>query len=123
MRTPWRFELPSASQSYYLQINPREFQRSKIDRPLTKDSTAAGRTIVFEGLTAPEKLSMSGTLLTKDQYDALVLWSSTEKQIKITDDLGQVFWVYITQFRPSRQRSVESPWRHTFQIDAVVVSW
>lgn len=123
MRTPWIFEDEYASTVYELEVNPQEASMPSVVKTYTPSATAAGQQIIFQGRSPSQQLSCSGIILTEDQYNTMREWARLEKQIKITDDLGRVFWVYIKSFAPRRVRSSQYPWTHEFSMTAVVLSW
>jgi hypothetical protein len=122
-RTPWLFEDVHASLSYELEINPKDTTMPSIEKTLTPTPITRGRPVLFQGRNREQSMTLSGTLLTEDQYNALRAWTQTDKQIKVTDDLGRSYWVVFTSFDPRRVRTVEYPWRHEFSISGIVVDW
>jgi hypothetical protein len=122
-RVPWIFEDESSSEIYELECNPNEAQMPSIQKTFSTSYSTAGRPIIFQGRDPVKQISFSGQLLTKEQYDALRLWVKKQKQIKITDDLGRVYWVYLKEFNPSRRPALNYPWLHDFSMSGVVVSW
>lgn len=123
MRVAWTFEDVHASEVYELEINPQEHTLPAWGRILTSQPNAVGSGILFQGRDVVETMTLSGTLLTEEQYNAFRDWDAKKKQIKITDDLGRVFWAYLTGFSPNRVKSNQYPWRHTFTVQAVGLSW
>jgi hypothetical protein len=122
-RTAWIFEDEAASQVYEFPINPREATMPAVSKTFTPVPTTRGRSLLFQGREQSSLITLSGTLLTEEEYLAFREWSQKDRQIKITDDLGRVYWVVIKTFTPRRVRSIEYPWRHEFTITCVVVNW
>lgn len=125
MRIAWVFYDPVEDETYSFEINPNEGGTPERTKNLTYQATAApnGRVIAFEGMDAPEEINVSGTLLSQDQFDALNSWYDKRNQIQLTDDLGREFWVYIKSLRLQRVRSINYPWRHSFDITMMVLDW
>jgi hypothetical protein len=122
-RTAWRFQDYSGSQFYEFEINPLDVSDPAIKRTITTQATSAGRQVNYEGRLQPGTLTFSGTILSEGQYEVMNAWAQVRKQIKITDDLGRVFWVYIESFTPTRKYSIEFPWRMEYSVEATVLDW
>jgi hypothetical protein len=123
-RIPWIFTDPFTAETYSMEVNPNEFSETH-QKKISFEVAAApgGKTLVFEGNADPVKYSVSGTLLTEAQYNAMMTWYEKRVQIQIQDDLGRTFTVYITSFSPTRKRSTTYPWRHTWNADFTEVNW
>lgn len=122
----WRWHLydPTTGQDYELEINPNAGGSFGRERKLTIESTAAGdgKPIIFEGTPDPRGTSISGVILTQTHFEALDSWSRRHHQIRLTDDLGRVFWVIFRSWKPKRVRSAVYPWKHTFDADLIEVN-
>lgn len=125
MVTRWIFEDPSASETYTWEINPRDGGSPQYEKTINYQNTTApdGKTVIFEGLDKPLELEWSGVILSQDHYETLIEWFEKRRQIKLTDDLGRIYWVYITAFLPSRRRAVGRPYKHDYTMKATVLSW
>lgn len=124
-RIAWEFYDPVEDETYYLEINPNEGGYPSRSKNIIYESTAApnGQTLAYEGRETPAAISFSGTILTESHFNALNNWYLKSNQIRLTDDLGRIFWIYIKSFNPQRVRSVSYPWRHTYTIEAIVLDW
>lgn len=111
--------------TYTFEINPSDGGSPSRKKSITYKSTAApdGKTLIFEGRDQPITVSFSGTLLTQAQYDAFETWFDKRQQVRITDDLGRQYWIYIESFDPKRVRARSHPWKHTYSIEATVLDW
>lgn len=105
------------------EINPEAASMPSFKRTLSVQSTVAGGQVLYEGREEPQKISFSGTLLTETQYNMLDVWSRVKKQVKIVDDLGQGFWVFIESFSPTRERNSQYPWMMTYRIECTILDW
>jgi hypothetical protein len=125
MATRWLIEDPAGADTYSFSINPAEGGSPVYEKNITEESTAApnGKTLLFEGLDSPQKLEFSGTILEEAQYNAFVSWFQKRRQVKLTDDLGRVYWVYITSFKPKRERAVHYPCKHSYDMTCTILSW
>ena len=123
IRVPWVFSDPSTGDEYEFAINPLDASVPDSVRNVTTQYTTGGIPINFEGRPQPGTMSLSGTILSEDHYNAMVDWTRKTKQINVQDDLGRSYWIYITTFNPTRQYVPEYPWRHEYSMEAVVLSW
>ena len=123
VRFPWILQEADGVDYYEFAINPLSAKMPSVRRTITRERTATGNPILFQGRSAPQVLSFSGTILTEEHLNALRTWVQKETQVHITDDLGRGYWVYFTTFSPTRQRSNQSPWRHEFSAEAIVLNW
>ena len=89
-RIPWTIANYSGGQTYAFEINPLDATVPSFKRTITTQSTAAGRQINYEGRRQPQTITVSGTILSEDQYNTMDAWARVRKQVKITDDLGEV---------------------------------
>lgn len=106
-------------------INPSEGGSPQYEKNFVFEDTSApeGKTLVFEGRDSPKPLNFSGVILTEAHYDFMIEWWDKRNQVRITDDLGREFWVIIKSFRPKRERAHSYPWKHSFDVEAVIVDW
>lgn len=121
----WTFYDPTVPQTYTFEINPNTGGTPSYAKTLSTSSTVApgGKTLIFEGADQVPKFEFSGTILTEAHFNAFVEWWDKRRQIRITDDLGREFWVYIESFTPTRVRAVHHPWKHTYNVVAQILDW
>lgn len=125
MVTKWLIEDPAAADTYSFNINPSEGGSPGYQKNITEENTTApnGKTLLWEGLDEPQTLEFEGTILEQVQYDAFVDWFQKRRQVRLTDDLGRVYWVYITSFQPKRERAFHYPWKHSYTMTCTILSW
>jgi len=125
MRIAWEFYDPVEDETYEWEINPNDGGYPSRNKSIAYEATAApnGQTLAFEGRESPATISFSGTILTESQFNTINTWYEKSNQIRLTDDLGREFWIYIRSFSPTRVRSINYPWRHTYSIEAIVLDW
>jgi hypothetical protein len=123
MRTPWTLYDYVTAETYDLEINPNEGGSPSYEKTWNVASTSApdGKVVIFEGRDAPKRVSVSGVLLTEDLYNAFVSWYDKRNLLRLTDDLGREFDIYIERFSPTRVRSVSHPWRHNYELSYIIV--
>lgn len=119
----WTLYDPVTVYTYTFQANP-DGEALVAAKTLTYESTAApsGGLLVYEGNDQPTTLTLSGTLLSVDQYHNMMDFYAMRHQVQLTDDLNRVRWVYITSFAPTRVRSATFPWKATFSLVCYVLA-
>lgn len=122
-RVPWTFQGYASEDVYEFAINPLDCSIPSLQKNISTQNTAAGALLFFEGRPTVPSMSFSGTILHEAHYTAMKTWSGTDKQVAVIDDLGRKYWVYIKNFSPTRQYHPEYPWRHEFNVEAVVLDW
>jgi len=122
-RTPWVWYDPVSGLSQGLEINPSTFKVSLSKKTVSTSKTCAGQVVTFEGRRNPTQYSMSGTTLEEIQLNTLTFLANTRSQIRMTTDLGEDMWFYITDLKLTRQLKRQAPWYHSFQIEAVALDW
>lgn len=118
-RVAWQFF--DGVSTYELPVNPNSATSPDRKRNLTEQATAAGSKIAYEGRRSPNVLTFSGDILEEAQYNAFRTWFRKRKQVRVRDDLGRSFWVYITGFSPQRQPSIQFEWMMTYTAEAFVL--
>lgn len=114
-RVAWQFY--DGVTNYELPVNPQTASMPTLNKRLTHKVTCAGRQITYEGRPEVGTFSISGVILEEAQYRAFQTWVGLKKQVRITDDLGEKYWVYIKTFSPKRRRDITYPWLMDFTID------
>lgn len=123
MVTKWQFWDPIASETYVFPINPNAGGTPTRAKSLAIEKTAApdGKAILFEGREDPRKISVSGAILEEAELNAFYAWYDKRHQVRLTDDLGRQFWVYITNFSATRDRRQSHPWHHSYQMEMTIL--
>lgn len=126
-RVAWTLTDPTGATpaTYSWQINPAQASLNYSKSPVYQISgggTNAQENVIFEVQDAQQKLSFSGTVLTEEQYNEMILWFNKGNELLLTDDLGRGFVVYISNFSFQRKRSNDFPWYHTFSGEFLVVN-
>lgn len=120
----WVLFDPTNSSSYSFHINPKAGGSPLYRKSMTYMNTLApgGKVLMFEGQTEPQNVEFSGVILEQAQYDALALWFNKRYQLQLTDDLGRVFIIYITEYTPTREWSRSHQWRHSYTVKYTIMS-
>ncbi len=119
-RIAWLLFDPLTSQTLTLPINPSGGGSPARQRTVTSQPTTAGTVVHFEGPPQARTFEVEGTILTQAHYEALDAWVRDKRhQIRVTDDLGRVFWVLLLTFVPTRVRTGSHPWYHTYTLTYV----
>lgn len=121
----WIFYDITDDVSYTFDINPGEGGTPSYKKKVTYTSTTApnGKTLLFEGAREPQVLEWTGTIIEEDHLNSLHTWWDKEHQIRLTDDLGRVYHLIVTDFEPKRIRNAQRPWKHTYTMRATVIDW
>lgn len=118
-----------------LEINPESADIGGIERSLSEVGSTApdGQRILFEGKRAPRTMSFSGVGVSQEHYEMLDQWAEKNYQIRLTDDLDRVFWIYITGFSPTRRKTsagglagesiTTNHWIFDYTLEATVLDW
>ena len=72
MTVKWEFYDPSgAGTTYQMEINPSSYSLSNSTRSVQNEPVIrGGKQILFQGRSAPKKMTFSGTILTENEYNA-----------------------------------------------------
>lgn len=121
----WNFYDPIASESYTFPVNPNQGGTPGRSKKLDSQSTAApdGKTLIWEGRDSPKTIEVQGVVLTQDELEAFDAWFEKRHQIRLTDDLGRVFWVYITDFKATRNNKAHYPWHHSYTMAMSILDY
>lgn len=124
MAVKWEFYDPETDESYVFEVNPSGGGSPQYMKKMNYQTTSAvdGLAIAFEGRQEAQQSSFTGTVLSKDQYDAMVAWFNKRHAVQYTDDLNRTLSIYITSFEPQRQRALHYPWKHTYTVKYMVLS-
>lgn len=117
----WLFEDLALDESYVFEINPNEGGSPQYKKNITYQDTIAGNTLIFEGGDQAIETSVSGTLLSQSQHETFVDWFSKRHLIRLTDDLGRTYMIYITGYEPKRVRAVQARYKHTYTLSYTIV--
>lgn len=123
MGSKWTLSDPVSSSVYTFSINPTG-DSPVYSKTLNFEATAAPSDafLIYEGSDTPTTFSITGTILSQNQYSAFAWWYNLRRQTLLTDDLGRTRWVYITTFSPVRVRSATIPWKHTYTLAGYVLT-
>lgn len=124
MVVKWTFFDPTVPETYTFAINPNTGGTPNRTKRINFESPAAsdGSMILFEGREEPRRVEISGVILNQAQLDTFQAWYDKRHQIRLTDDLGRQYWVYITSFSATRNRRAHHPWHHSYQMQLTVIS-
>lgn len=123
-RAAWMLTDLTDLTTYSWEVNPKT--ASTVHRKTLQEAASSaedGRKINFEGRSEVQKVSFSGTVLGRAQYDELINWFRGREQVLWTDDLGREAIVYILNFGAERVKSNRYKWKHVFSGEFVVLDW
>jgi hypothetical protein len=120
----WELYDPQTGESYSFLINPLSWNLNPLVKNMTNQPASHGsRQISFQGRNQPQTMTFSGTILEESEYSALQRWANKRNQVKLTDDLGRIMWIYIMRFSPQRQLSPNNPFYFSYSIEATILDW
>ena len=119
IRMAWNFF--DGVNSYDLPVNPNEATMPVSGRRVTAKPTCAGRQVIYQGKNIVSEFTISGVILYEAEYRAFEEWVEKRKQIRITDDLGMKYWVYLKSFSPTREKSNAYEWYHKYTCSGVLL--
>lgn len=124
-RVVWQFYDPQTAENYSFTVNPAEGGTPTRKKNITKIKTTAwnAKPLLFEGADEPLQFAWSGVLLTQEQLQAYITWFNKRTQVRLTDDLGRVFYLYIIKFAPKRERAAHHPWKFSYAAEAIALDW
>ena len=117
----WLFEDLTDNTSYEFEINPNDGGSPQFKKTITYQSTLAGNPLIFEGADEVKTTQVTGTLRSQSQHDTLVNWFEKRHLIRLTDDLGRTYMIYITAYEPKRVRAATAPYKHTYTLSYTIV--
>jgi len=121
----WKFDDLTTLATYTFEINPASGGSPSFEKNLVYENTLApnGHALIYEGQDPVRELTWEGVILTQTHYQTYVDWWDKRHQIKLTDDLGRQYVIYIKSFQPKRERAVHYPWKHSYTVTAVILDW
>lgn len=122
----WQIYDPDLDETWVFPMNPKSGALPDRVKNIAEQAVSASdvnHVLLFEGQDSPAKLAWDGTILTEDFYDAMLDWFDKRRQVQLTDDLGHVWWVYLTKFTPARVNKHNYPWAMTYQAECLVIDW
>lgn len=122
-RVPWIMRDVASDDEYEFAVNPLDMSFPLVQKRLTTQYTTAGKPITWEGRSEVPVVSFSGTILYREHYEIMLEWLEKSTQIALTDDFGRNFWLFLTEFSPSRRYSADFPWRHEYSASGLIINW
>lgn len=121
----WTVYDPDLDDTWTFPTNPNAGAQPQYAKKITQQTTLApdGKVLLFEGRDDAKTITFSGVILTEAHYLKMVEWYGKRRQLQLTDELGQVSWVYLTKFSPKRKHAVSHPWRMDYDAECIVIDW
>lgn len=123
----WQISDPDEDDTWVFPMNPKAGALPDRQKTITAQSVSAsdaqGAVLLFEGADAAPKISWNGTILTQDFYDDMNTWFDKRRQVQLTDDLNNTWWVYLTKFTPKRINKHNYPWAMTYDAEVMIIDW
>lgn len=124
-RIAWVLRDPVTAEEYAFEINPNDGGSLSYQKNIGYMQTVApnGKIIMYEGRDEAKTTTVSGVILSQNQFEEMVKWFNKRYQLELEDDLGRVMSIYITSFEPRRVRSARKPWRHDYSLTFTILDW
>lgn len=119
----WTFTDPTLGETWTVPINPNDGGTPALAKNIhTAARTAPGAGhVIQEGEDQPGEMTFSGVILTQDHLETFQDWFDRRVVLIMTDDLNREFSIYFKSFSATRKWSHQYPWRHDYQVSAMVV--
>lgn len=119
----WKLVDPLTSEVYSFDMNPNAGALPQYGRQIFTSQTTAvdGQGLVYEGEKVLATVAATGVLLERTQYDSLVAWVAKPYPVYLTDDNGVQSVIYLTKFTPTRAPLRSHPYRHTYELDYLLL--
>lgn len=107
---------------YVFDINPDSMTSPYAPRQYTVDRTVAAQGVAFawEGGFRAHEWQFSGTLLSQDQYDALVAFYNVGRRFWLRDHRTRIWTVTFADLDLVPLRKVGQPWAHRYTVKALI---
>lgn len=129
MTTRWIFTDDVASETWTVPINPDSMtspeppvKNVRYARGRVSDQGGDPRVVTLLNKPGSRDWEFGGAIRTQAHYDALLAWTEKTNDITITDHLGRVWRVYLTDFVPTdRQPTKQVFWRLRYTVKAKII--
>ena len=119
------FELydPLNDYTYSMEVNPNSSNSlgSKSNYNYMAPTASIDGPIISQGMHEVRKLELSGSFLSENQYNQMLLFSARDYPWHLTDDLGREFRVICESFDPKRMKNQVYPWYHEYSWTLIVI--
>lgn len=121
----WTIYDPVEDATMTFPINPREGALPQRERNLSTVPVTApdGPPLIFEGEELVQEFPFSGTILTQAHWQFMTDWFEKRRQVRIVDDNGMTWWLYLKSFKPKRKNRHSHPWAADYDAVAIVLDW
>jgi hypothetical protein len=122
----WRIFDPDTDTTWVFPMNPKSGALPARQRNIAQQAVSAvdsKQVLLFEGSENARTISWDGMILTEQFYLDILKWFDTHHQVRLTDDLGQTWWVYLTKFNPKRVNKHSHPWAMTYDVECLIIDW
>jgi len=125
MATPvlrWRFVDPAVPEEWTVLLNPNQMSSIFPQKTIDISATTAvdGQPLVSEGAAKPVSWTFQGVILEAEHYDGFVKWYAKRKRVYLFDHYGRRLTIYMVAFDPTPRRSGAYPFRHDYQVTAII---
>jgi len=122
----WQIYDPDTAGTWVFPINPASGALPSRERPIAQQAVSAtdsGAVLLFEGSESAKVIGWDGTIVSEQFYRDMEAWFEKRRQVQLTDDLGNTWWVYLTKFTPKRMNRHNYPWAMTYDAECLIIDW
>ena len=112
--TAWLLEDPAGDGGFTFPINPRAGGGFTRGRRTSTVRTTTGGTITFLGRLHVADAQIEGIVLLLRDKANIDNWFRTQRQLRLTDDLGRTTWVYMTELNWTPEPKRRHHERHSY---------
>lgn len=117
----WTLEDEFTNDTVTLIFNPAEADLPSIEKKVTFAESLAGRAYAMEGAPSLGTMTFKGVTLSEAQNTQMVAIARHQRVVKLTDDLGNSWRVWVTKYTRSRVRAATRPWKMKYDMQVVVI--
>lgn len=119
----WTIYDPVTTTTWTFAMSPSEGGPAGREKPFSYIATTAsdGTPIFYGTQEKPREFAFKGVILTRAERDIFNTWFSKTRQLLLTDDLGESYWVYFDKFAPTRKRVANRELKLEYDMHAYVV--
>jgi len=118
----WTFEDLVKGDTYQFHVNPNAGGSAAPEKSLSVEATYSVEIngILQQAPWGPHQISFSGSVLSREQDEAMEAWASRQAQLKLVDDLGREMIGILSSFARTRIRRARNPWFSNYDAEFMV---
>lgn len=131
MTTRWTFYDPATAESWTVPINPDSMTSPEPPAKVVRHArgrvtyelhTSTQRAVTFLEKPQSRDWEFSGAIRTQAHYEGLRDWVAKDHAVRVSDHLGRIYLVYLTDFKPTDRPPTRSvTWRLRYTVKAKIL--